>query len=361
MAMKIEVLPIPDGELKPKPTDEASLGFGRIFADRMFVMEYADGRWRNPRICRNEPFSLSPAAMALHYAQEIFEGLKAYRTRDGRIVLFRPELNVARMNRSADRLVMPPLDPQLALEGIKQLVRIERDWVPGAEGTALYIRPTMIATDPFLGVRPSDTYLYFVIVGPVGAYYPRGFVPVSIMVSEDYVRAVRGGMGFAKAAGNYAASLKAQLQAREKGFDQVLWLDGVHRRYVEEVGTMNMFFAIDGAIATAPLDEGTILPGVTRDSVMRLARELYGMKVEERPLPIDEVIDGIRKGRVTEAFGSGTAAIITAVSEIGYRGERLRLGDGGVGPVTRRLYDDLVGIQYGRKPDRFGWTVQVHP
>jgi branched-chain amino acid aminotransferase len=256
---------------------------------------------------------------------------------------------------------MPKVDPDFFLRALKELVHLEQDWIPKTEGCSLYIRPTMIAVDPFLGVRPSDSYLFFIIVGPVGAYYPRGFVPISIMVSEKYVRAVRGGIGSCKAAANYAASLAGQLDAKKLGFDQVLWLDGVNLKYCEEVGTMNMLFVLDDVVVTAPLEGGTILPGVTRDSVLRLLRESYKVKVEERLLPIDEVIDGAKSGRLKEAFGSGTAAIITAVNEIGFRGDRFKIGDGGVGALTRRLYDDLVGIQYGRKPDPFEWVVQVAP
>jgi len=359
--MKIDVQPLPENARKPKPTDEKTLGFGKHFSDRMFIMEYAGGQWKNARIQKFEPLVLSPAAMCLHYAQEIFEGLKGYWTADGRVTIFRPQMNIARMNRSATLLQMPQVDSGLFLEALKQLVRLERDWIPKTEGCALYIRPTMIATDPFLGVRPSENYTFYVIVGPVGAYYPRGFVPVSIMVSEKYVRAVRGGIGSCKAAANYAASLAGQVEAKQAGFDQVLWLDGVHMKYVEEVGTMNMLFVLDDTVVTAPLEGGTILPGVTRDSVLKLLREVYKVKVEERLLPIDEVIDGAKSGRLKEAFGSGTAAIITAVSEIGFRGERHKVGSGGIGQLTQRLYDDLVGIQYGRKPDPFEWVVQVFP
>ncbi len=359
--MKIDVQPLPENARKPKPTDQNTLGFGKHFSDRMFVMEYAGGQWKNPRIQRFEPFQLSPAAMCLHYAQEIFEGLKAYWTADGRVTMFRPQANIARMNRSAELLQMPQVDPALFLEALKQLVRLERDWIPKTPGSSLYVRPTMIATDPFLGVRPSENYTFYVIVGPVGAYYPRGFAPVSIMVSEKYVRAVRGGIGSCKAAANYAASLAGQVEAKQAGFDQVLWLDGVHMKYVEEVGTMNMLFVLDDTVVTAPLEGGTILPGVTRDSVLKLLRDVYQVKVEERLLPIDEVIDGTKSGRLKEAFGSGTAAVITAVGEIGFRGTRHKVGDGGVGKLTQRLYDHLVGIQVGTQPDPFEWTVQVFP
>jgi branched-chain amino acid aminotransferase len=359
--MTFEILPLAPGDLRPKPTAGKELGFGRHFSDRMFVMEYAGGKWNRPRLQKYEPFSLQPSAMCLHYAQEIFEGLKAYWSPDGRVMMFRPEMNVARMNRSAAALQMPGIDPDLFLQGMKKLVELERDWIPKSEGCALYVRPTMIATDPFLGVRPSETYLFFIITGPVGAYYPKGFVPVSIMVSEHHVRAVRGGIGACKAAANYAASLAGQMEAKHKGFDQVLWLDGVHRRYCEEVGTMNMLFVLDDVVVTAPLEGGTILAGVTRDSVLRLLRETYETRVEERPLPIDEVIEGAKSGRLREAFGCGTAAIITAVNEIGYQGARHKVGNGGIGPITQRLYDDLVGIQYGRKPDPFGWAVPIWP
>jgi len=359
--MKIEAQPLAPNDLKPKPPLDNTLGFGKHFSDRMFVVDYQGGQWRSPRIQKFQPFSLSPAAMCLHYAQEIFEGLKAYRTHDGRVTMFRPEANIARMNRSAELLQMPEIDPALFLEGMKQLVRLERDWIPKTEGCSLYVRPTMIAVDPFLGVRPSETYVFFIIAGPVGAYYPRGFVPVSIMVSEKHVRAVRGGIGCCKAAANYAASLGGQMEAKKQGFDQVLWLDGVNLRYCEEVGTMNMFFVLGDTVVTAPLEGGTILPGVTRDSVLRLLHDALKVKAEERLLPIDEVIDGAKSGRLQEAFGSGTAAIISAVNEIGFRGERFKVGNGGIGKLSQRLYDELVGIQYGRKPDPFGWVTQVFP
>jgi branched-chain amino acid aminotransferase len=359
--MPIKVLPLPKKSMRPKPTDEKALGFGKHFADRMFLLDYEGGQWKNPRIQKLTPFALAPAAMCLHYAQEIFEGLKAYWTHDGRVVLFRPQMNIARMNRSAEALQMPKVDPDLFFDALKQLVELEREWIPRTEGCALYIRPTMIATDPFLGVRPSDTYIFYIIVGPVGAYYPKGFAPVSIMVSEKYVRAVRGGIGACKAAANYAASLAGQVEAKKKGFDQVLWLDGVHMKYCEEVGTMNMLFVLDDTVVTAPLEGGTILPGVTRDSVLKLLRDVYKVKVEERQLPIDEVLDGAKSGRLKEAFGSGTAAIVTAVSEIGCKGQRYKVGNGGVGPLTQKLYDELVGIQYGHRPDPFGWVVQVWP
>lgn len=356
--MEIRVDPLPEGSRKQVPTDPAALGFGKHFADRMLSATWVEGEgWRDARIGPYQPLVLEPAAKVFHYGQEIFEGLKAYRWADGSLVLFRPEMNAARLNRSAARLVLPEVPEGLFLEGIAQLVRLERDWVPAAEGTSLYIRPTLIAVEPSLGVKPSAECLYFVILSPVGAYYAAGFNPVRILVEDQYVRAVPGGTGTAKTGGNYAASLAAGLKAKELGFEQVLWLDAIERRFVEEVGAMNIFFVAGGRLVTPRLT-GSFLAGVTRDSVIALAPTL-GYAVDERPVPIDELLAGIRAGRVTEAFGTGTAAVVSPVGVLGYKGEEIVVGDGGVGPVTRRLYDTLTGIQYGRLPDPFGWVRRV--
>lgn len=352
--MTIEVLPLPDHHKKNKVTDETQLGFGRLFTDRMLLVEWKAGQgWVDARIKPYQPFVLDPACLVLHYAQEIFEGLKAYKWSDGRIRLFRPEMNARRFNVSAERMCMPEVPEELFLEGISQLVRLEQDWIPTADGTSLYIRPTMIAVEPVLGVKPSDHYYFYVILSPVGAYYAAGFNPVRIMVEDRYVRAVPGGTGEAKTGGNYASSLKAGLEAKKKGYDQVLWLDGMERRYIEEVGAMNMFFAYGDTVVTAPLD-GSILHGVTRDSVLKLS-ELLNFKVEERKVDVDTLMNDIRSGKITEAFGSGTAAVITPVGAMGYKDESLNVANGGVGPLTQKLYDTLTGIQTGKLPDTFGW------
>jgi branched-chain amino acid aminotransferase len=353
--MEIKVLPLPEKAKKQKFTDESQLGFGRIFTDRMFIAEWKVGQgWVDARIEPYAPFQLDPACLVLHYAQEIFEGLKAYRWQDGTIALFRPEMNARRFNHSADRMCMPEVPEELFLKGVAELVKLEADWVPSAPGTSLYIRPTLIAVEPVLGVKPSDHYYFYVILSPVGAYYAAGFNPIKIMVEDRYVRAVAGGTGEAKTGGNYASSLKAGLEAKKKGFDQVLWLDGAERRYIEEVGAMNMLFAYGDTVVTAPL-EGTILNGVTRNSVITLAAEL-GFKVEERRIDIDSLMADIKNGKITEAFGSGTAAVISPVGTLCYKGENVTIGDGGVGKLTRKLYDTLTGIQTGVIADKFDWV-----
>jgi len=356
--MEIKVLPLPADKMKPKCTDESKLGFGKIFTDRMLMAEWKVGQgWVDARVQPYAPFVLDPACLVFHYAQEIFEGLKAYKWADGSIALFRPEMNARRFNHSGDRLCMPEVPEELFLQGIEQLVKLEKDWIPSVEGTSLYIRPTMIAVEPVLGVKTSDHYYFYVILSPVGAYYAAGFKPVKILVEDHYVRAVAGGTGEAKTGGNYASSLKAGLEAKQKGFDQVLWLDGVHRRYVEEVGAMNMLFAYEDRVVTAPL-AGSILNGVTRDSVIKLATNL-GIKVEERQIDINELMADIRSGKLKEAFGSGTAAVVTPVGTMSYKGEALTIGDGGVGKLTQNLYDTLTGIQHGRIPDSFGWIRKI--
>ena len=352
--MDIKIIPLPAEKMKAKITDESQLGFGRHFTDRMLLVEWRAGQgWCNARIKPYEPFMLDPACMVFHYAQEIFEGLKAYKWADGRVALFRPGMNARRFNQSADRLCMPAVPEELFLGGIEQLVALEKEWIPTSPGTSLYIRPAMIAVEPALGIKPSDHYYFYVILSPVGAYYATGFTPVSIMVEDHYVRAVPGGTGEAKTGGNYASSLKAGLEAKKKGFDQVLWLDGREQRYIDEVGAMNMFFVYGRTIVTAPLT-GTILPGVTRDSVLKLAPTL-GYEIEERPIDIHELMADIRDGKVTEAFGSGTAAVITPVGRLSYKNETLQLNGGAVGEISQNLYDTLTGIQTGTVADTFGW------
>lgn len=353
--MEISVLPLAAGQMKPKETDESKLGFGRIFTDRMLLVEWTpDKGWHNACIKPYEPFVLDPSALVFHYAQEIFEGLKAYKWADGRIALFRPEKNARRFNLSAERICLPVVPEELFIDGIKKLVALEQDWIPTSPGTSLYIRPTMIAVEPVLGVKPSDHVYFYVILSPVGPYYAAGFNPVNIMVEDYYVRAVPGGTGEAKTGGNYAASLKAGLEAKKKGFDQVLWLDGREQRYIEEVGAMNMFFVYGNRLVTSALN-GSILAGVTRDSVLTLAKKM-GCTVEETRIDVNELMADIKSGTVTEAFGSGTAAVITPVGKLHYKNETVQLGDGGVGSLTQKLYDTLTGIQTGTIPDEFGWV-----
>ena len=352
--MKLQVLPLET--FKPRVEDESQLSFGKLFSDRMFVMKYKAGQgWYDARIQPYQNFSLDPAAMVLHYAQEIFEGLKAFRRADGTIALFRPMDNFRRFNHSARRMCMPEVDEAFMLQSLKELIRLEADWVPRSEGTSLYIRPTMIASEPMLGVRPAEEYLCYVIVCPVGAYYKGGLAPVKIWISDHYVRAAYGGTGEVKTGGNYAASLYAAREAAEKGYDQVLWLDAKEKKYVEEVGSMNICFLRDGKLVTSPL-HGTILDGITRRSVLELARGM-GLEIEERALSIDEIFDGAESGRITEAFGTGTAVVISPVGQFTYQDRTAALGDGKTtGAVTQQLYDTLTGIQYGRLPDPYGWV-----
>jgi branched-chain amino acid aminotransferase len=356
--MNIKIRPLPPDKRKAKPTDDSRLGFGKIFSDHMFTLKYKAGRgWYDARIGPFKPLSLDPTAMCLHYGQEIFEGLKAYRGRDDRIYLFRPEENIRRMNASAERLCMPTVDPIVILDALKQLVLLEKDWIPHGRGTSLYIRPTMIATEPALGVHPAGEYLFFIVVGPVGAYYPEGFSPTKIFVNEEYVHAVRGGIGYCKAAGNYAASLYASRIAADMGYTQVLWLDAIERKYAEEVGTSNIFFVIDDELITPPLS-GSILPGVTRDSVLQIARH-WGCRVAVRPVSMDEVIRAAETGTLNEAFASGTAAIVSPIGQIYYRGNEYVINGGKTGALTERLYNEILQIQYGEKEDPFGWRIEV--
>lgn len=354
---EIELRLLPENERKPVPKPE-NLGFGIHFTDHMFVMDYEEGKgWYDPRIVPYGNFSLDPAAVCLHYGQAIFEGLKAYRGEDGKIRLFRPHENMKRLNRSAHRMCMPSVDEELLLNAIKQLVKVEERWVPANKGTSLYIRPFMIATEAYLGVRPAKKYILSVILCPVGAYYSEGFNPVKIFVTDKYVRAVRGGVGEAKTAGNYAASLMASEEAKAKGFTQVLWLDAKERRYVEEVGTMNIFFAFKDEIVTPALS-GSILPGITRDSVLRLGQQ-WGLNMVERPITIDEVIEGAQSGALTECFGTGTAAVISPVGSLHYKGIDYVINNGVTGPLSKRFFDEITGLQYGEIEDALGWIETV--
>lgn len=356
--MKIRIEPVDPAKRRPKPADETKLVFGKTFSDHMFMMDYFEGRgWVEPRVVPHQQLIMDPAAMVLHYGQGIFEGLKAYRTREGKVRLFRPRKNWERFNNSAARLCMPSIDVEFQFEIVEALLKIDRDWVPHAMGASLYIRPTLIANEPHLGVRPAHQYLYFIITGPVAAYYAEGFNPVTIYVSDQYVRAARGGLGEAKTMANYAASLLAAELAKKKGFTQVLWLDAVELKYVEEVGTMNIFFRIKDELVTPPLT-GSILPGITRDSVIQLARH-WGIPVVERPVTIDEVVDAIESGDMKEVFGTGTAAVISPVGAISYKDQNHKVHNGEVGEWSQKLYDEIVAIQYGIKDDPFGWIYEL--
>lgn len=343
---------------KQKPAPGAPLPFGTIFTDHMFIMNYDEGQgWHDPRIVPYGPIEMDPSAMCLHYGQSVFEGMKAYRAQDGRILLFRPDKNMARLNVSNDRLCIPPIDEELAKAAIEKLVSVEKDWVPSEEGTSLYIRPFIIGVDPHIGVHLAHHLLFMVICCPVGAYYPEGLDPVKIYVETNYVRAVRGGMGFTKTAGNYAASLKAQDEAEKQDYTQVLWLDGVERKYIEEVGTMNVFFVIDDEVVTPAL-QGSILSGITRMSCIEMLKS-WGMKVSERRLSIQEVADAAAEGRLKEAFGTGTAAVISPIGHLKWGDDIMEINNGEIGPLSQKLYDTLTGIQWGKIKDEFGWTVEV--
>ena len=344
---------------KPKPQDENKLGFGALFTDHMFMCNYTAGRgWHDARIEPYAPFQIDPACVVLHYSQTIFEGLKCYRRADGELQLFRVRDNFARMNRSALRMGMPELDIETFIAGLIELLKVERGWVPHQDGTSLYIRPTLIATDNKLGVHTSATYLFYIILSPVGAYYKNGLAPNDIYVEDKYVRAVRGGIGETKAGANYAASLLAGMYAEEKGYAQVLWLDGVQQRYIEEVGAMNIMFVYDNKKIVTPRLNGSILPGITRDSVLQIAPH-FGLEVLEDRLDIYEIMRDIANGHITESFGTGTAAVISPVKAFAFRGEIYPVGDGGIGPVAQQLYDTLTGIQYGRQPDPLDWITRI--
>ena len=339
---------------KAKP-DWNNLGFGKIFSDHMFVMDYTEGQgWHDARIVPYGSFEIEPAAMVFHYGQEMFEGLKAYRGADGRARLFRPDMNAKRANDSNDRLVIPQIPVEDFVQAVETVVKVDEDWIPTVPGTSLYIRPFVIATDEFLGVAPSKTYKFFIILSPSGAYYASGLAPVGIWIEDEYVRAVRGGMGYTKTGGNYAASLIAQVKAHNDGYSQVLWLDGVERKYIEEVGAMNIFFKINGVITT-PMLNGSILPGITRNSVLTVCRD-WGMPVEERKISVDELIEAQKTGALEECFGTGTAAVISPVGKLRYKDDVMTINGGGIGPVSQKLYDTITGIQGGTLEDKFGWV-----
>lgn len=339
---------------KPKPNSNEKLGFGDYFTDHMFVMKYnLEKGWNNPKIIPYAPIPLDPAAMCLHYGQEVFEGLKAYKTIDGEISLFRPDQNFKRLNISNDRMCIPEIDESLALDGLKNLINIDNDWIPEDKDTSLYIRPFIIATDPHLGVRPSSEYLFVIIMSPVGSYYPEGINPVKIFVETEYVRSIKGGTGFAKTAANYAASLKAQEKAKKLNFTQVLWLDAKQHKYIEEVGTMNVFFVIENTIITPSLD-GSILSGITRMSAIELLSD-WGYRVEQRKITIDEVVVAYKNNTLKEIFGTGTAAVISPVGLLKYNDFEMIINDNKTGEVAQKLYDTITGIQYGKIQDNKNW------
>ena len=343
--------------LKEKP-DQKNLGFGKYMTDYMFVMDWdREKEWRDARIVPHESMLLDPACVALHYAQETFEGMKAYRTKEGKIQLFRPEMNAKRMIKSNERLCMPPVPVDMFVEAVEELVKVEKDWVPSEPETSLYIRPFMFATESSLGVHMASSYKFVVICTPVGAYYAEGVNPVRILVEDELVRAVKGGTGFTKCGGNYAASILGQVKAEKQGCTQVLWLDGVERKYVEEVGTMNIMFKIAGEIYTAPI-EGTVLPGVTRDSIIHILKD-WGYKVNETRLSVDDLMKAGHDGTLEEAFGTGTAAVISPVGEFVYKDDKVTVNDFKTGELTQKLYDYLTGIQWGSVEDKYHWTVEV--
>lgn len=342
---------------KPKPSND-QLQFGRYFTDHMFMMEYHHQKgWYDGKIIPYQSITLDPASMIFHYGQTVFEGLKAYATENGEIQLFRPEENIARLNRSNERMCIPEIDPELALTAIKELVKFEKDWIPDAEGTSLYIRPFIIATEPYLGVAASKQYKFIIILSPVGSYYEAGINPVKIAVETEYIRAIKGGTGEVKTAGNYASSLIAQEESLANGYEQVLWLDGMEKKYIEEVGSMNVFFKIDGKVITPALN-GSILPGVTRKSVIQLLKE-WNITVEERTISLAEVEEAHREGKLEEAFGAGTAAVISPIGELACKDENLVINDRKTGKLAKKLYETLTGIQYGRIEDKFDWIDKI--
>lgn len=343
---------------KTLPGADNPLRFGTIFTDHMFIMNYEAGKgWFDPRVVPYAPINLDPSAMVFHYGQEMFEGLKAYKTEDDRTLLFRPNKNIERANNSNRRLCIPEIPEDIFLEAIKTIVKVDEAWIPTKEGTSLYIRPFVIATDPFLGVRPSNKYLFIVILSPVGAYYPEGLNPVKIWIEDEYVRAVKGGIGEAKTGGNYVASLRSQVKAHDEGYSQVLWLDGVHRKYIEEVGAMNIFFKINGTVITPELN-GSILPGVTRDSVINLCKH-WGIPTKECKISIDEILEAYENGTLEEVFGTGTAAVISPVGQLRWEEHIMKVQDGGIGPISQKLYDTITGIQLGNLKDELNWTIEV--
>lgn len=353
--MEIKKTILPDDKRKELYDDPLKLKFGKHFTDHMFTLQYDEGKgWHSPEIKPYQPLVLDPAAAVFHYGQEIFEGQKAYKSKDGKILMFRPEENAKRFNLSMSRMSMPEVPVEDFIRFENQLLKHEERWIPSIKGAALYMRPTGIATEPALGVKPASQYMFFIILSPVGPYYAAGFNPVSLWVSEEYSRAAEGGTGAAKAGGNYGGSLYATRIALSKGYSQVLWLDSKEHRYVEEVGAMNMFFIMDGKLVTPPLT-GTILPGITRRSLLEMAKDLNIEPIEKR-ITIDEVVEGIEAGTVTEAFGAGTAAVISPVGKIAYKDKEYILNNNETGPWAQKFFDHLTGIQYGEIEDKYNWV-----
>jgi branched-chain amino acid aminotransferase len=356
--LDLKIVPRDERDRKPRPTDESRLEFGKIFSDHFFHMSFESGRgWHEAAIEPYRSLELDPASIFLHYSQQVFEGLKAYRGKGDGIYLFRARDNLERLNRSARRLCMPEVDIDFVMEALRRLLLLDRAWIPGSPGTSLYIRPTMIATEVSLGVKVSSTYLFYIIIGPAGAYYKEGFNPVRIFVTDKYTRAVRGGVGDCKTGANYAASLLAAEEAARLGYTQVLWLDAIERRYVEEVGTSNVFFLMGDTLVTPELS-GSIMPGITRDSVIRIVAD-WGVKLEERAISIDEVLEGAQKGDLKEAFATGTAAVISPIKELFYKGEAYRVSDGNTGKLAKSLYEEILELQYGEKEDPYGWIERI--
>ena len=343
---------------KQKPSMDG-IPFGTYFSDHMFLMNYTEGTgWHDARIVPYGPISLEPTTMVFHYAQEIFEGMKAYRTAEGKVQLFRPTENIARMNRSAEKLCIPHIPEDVYLDALKTLITVDQDWVPSEPDTSLYIRPFVFATDAHLGVHVAHTYLFCIVTCPVGCYYPEGLNPVKIAIESREVRAVRGGTGFTKCGGNYAASLHAGALAEAQGFSQVLWLDGVEQKYIEEVGSMNVMFKIAGKVVTPSLAKGTVLPGITRKSVIEVLKH-FGYEVEERDISVEELIAAAEAGTLEEAWGTGTAAVISPIGKISYQGKEHIVNNFEIGELTQRLYDTVTGIQWGKLSDPFGWVMPV--
>lgn len=354
--MKIKIKEVKNK--KQKPSDKEDIVFGSIFTDHMFVMDYTEEKgWHNPRIEEYKDFKISPAALVFHYGQSSFEGMKAYKTKDNRTVLFRPQKNIRRQNNSNKRLCIPEIDEDIFLEAVKTLVKVDEDWIPTKKGSSLYIRPFVIATEPSLNVVPSKEFKFFIILSPVGAYYKEGLNPVKIYIEDEYVRAVRGGIGEAKTGGNYAASMLSQEKAHQEGYSQVLWLDGVEHKYIEEVGAMNIFFKIDGKIVT-PMLNGSILPGVTRDSVIEVCKDM-GFVVEERKISVEELENAAKNGKLEEVFGSGTAAVISPVGTLKFGKNEYIINNGEIGEVSQKIYDTITGIQTGKIKDKYNWIVEV--
>lgn len=355
MKQEIKVTKTTNPKAKPDPN---TLRFGDVFTDHMFIMDYKDGQgWHDPRIVPYGPLELDPAAAVFHYAQEMFEGLKTYITKDGDVQLFRPDMNAKRTNKTNNRLCIPEIDEDFYVEAVKAIVSVDKDWVPNKKDTSLYIRPFIIASEAFLGVRPSKEYIFIIILSPVGPYYPEGLKPTKIYVEDKYVRSVNGGTGEAKIGGNYACGLKSQVEAAEKGFSQVLWLDGNERKYIEEIGTSNAFFIIDGEVVTPPLT-GTILAGITRDSVIQLLKD-WGVPVREERITIMDIKKAYDEGRLDEVFASGTAAVISPVGELKWKEHDMIINNNEIGEISQRIYDTVTGIQNGTMEDTHNWVVKL--